>query len=157
MDIGIITAAYEGLKVAKNAITGLADLKIESESLGRINEAVKKVGEAQDTLFALREELFRLQEENNRLKLAIKNQEEWNQKRSNYELVETSGGAVVFKSKEGTPHFVCPSCLERKQIHILQDGKVWTGTFDCPGCEKTFPVKPCKQMPGRHVISKGIV
>ena len=157
MDIATFSAAYEGLRPAKNAITGLADLKIEAESLSKINDAVKKVGEAQDTLFTLREELFRLQEEKNRLKQALSQQDEWNKRVTNYELVETAGEAVVLKSKSGTPHFACPSCVEKKEIHILQDRKVWAGTFDCPGCGKSFPVKPYQQPRGRYVISDGSV
>ena len=127
MDLGSISVAYEGLKIAKDTIKALSNLKIETESIGRINEAVRQVGDAQDTLFQLREELFKLQEENRRLKDTISENEEWMLKKSNYELTETDGGAVVYKSLEGTPHFVCPSCLERKQIQILQDRRVFSG------------------------------
>ena len=144
MDMTTITAAYNGLKIAKDVFTGFADLKIETASLEKINHAVKKVGEAQDALFQLREELFRLQEENNSLKQAVNEKEEWKKRLTNYELLETPGGAVVYQSKEGTNHFICPSCLERKEIHILQDRKVVSGAYDCPGCGKSFPLKSTK-------------
>jgi len=142
MDVTTITAAYNGLKMAKDVFTGFADLKIKTESLEKINDAVKKVGEAQDALFQLREELFRLQEENNKLKKITNENDEWKKRLENYELVETPGGAVVYKSKKGTNHFICPSCLEKKEIHILQDRRVKSGDYDCPGCGKSFPVKP---------------
>lgn len=77
MDLGSISVAYEGLKIAKDTIKALSNLKIETESIGRINEAVRQVGDAQDTLFQLREELFKLQEENRRLKDTISENEEW--------------------------------------------------------------------------------
>lgn len=52
-------------------------------------------------------------------------------KQSNYELVETEGGAVVYKSKTNPIHFACPSCFN-KEIHILQDRRVVSGVYDCP-------------------------
>jgi len=58
MDLATIAAAYEGLKYAKDTIKTLSDLKIETETIEKINEAVKKVADAQDTLFGLREALF---------------------------------------------------------------------------------------------------
>jgi len=93
-----------------------------------------------------------LQEENKRLKDTISENEEWLQKKSNYELIETDGGAVVYKSLKGTPHFVCPSCLERKEIQILQDRRVVSGGFDCPGCSKAFLIKPMKQIQPRRLV-----
>ena len=152
MDLASIGIAYEGLKVAKNTIKTLSSLKIETDTIGKINEAVKQVGDAQDTLFQLREELFKLQEENKKLKDEISESEEWVSKKSKYELVETDGGAVVYKSLEGTPHFACPSCMERRQIQILQDRRVVSGIFDCPGCSKSFPVKPVKQVQQRRLV-----
>lgn len=74
-------------------------------------------------------------------------------KQSNYELIETEGGAVVYKSKSGTAHFACPSCFNN-EIHILQDRRVVSGDFDCPGCKTAFPVKPAIKK-ARRVVSKG--
>ena len=157
MDVGTITDAYNGLKIAKDVFVGLTKLKSETDSLEKIHDAVTKVGEAQDALFNLREELFRLQEENQNLKKTLNEKEEWRKRIENYELVETAGGAVVYKSKEGTNHYICPSCLERTEVHILQNRRVASGTFDCPGCDKTFPVNPFQSGGGgRRVISKGL-
>lgn len=146
MDMTTITTAYNGLKMAKDVFIGFAELKLETESLEKINDAVKKVGEAQDALFQLREELFRLQEENNTLKSNISEREEWKKRLENYDLVETDGGAVVYKSKEGTEHFVCPSCPEKRELHILQDKRAYSGSYECPGCGKSFPIKPIKKL-----------
>jgi len=140
MDISAVAAAYNGLKTAKDIFSDFADLKTEIKSQEKINAAVKSVSEAQDTLFQLREQLFRLQEENSNLKQELSEKEEWNKRLSNYELFETPGGAVVYKSKEGTNHYICPRCIEKKEIQILQDRKVMSGDFACPGCGKDFPV-----------------
>lgn len=157
MDLTAISAAYNGLKVAKDIFAELSNLKIETRSLEKINEAVKRVGEAQDALFQLREELFRLQEENNNLKRAIGETEAWKSRVAGYDLVQTPGGAVVYKSKEGTDHYACPSCIEKKEIQILQDRRTMSGDFECPGCGKAFPVNPRKKPPPRTPNTNWIV
>ena len=146
MDIVSISAAYNGLKVAKDIFSGFNDLKVETATLARINEAVKKVGEAQDAIFVLREELFRLQEENSSLKQQINDRDSWATIIGQYQLVDTAGGAVVFKSKEEPNHFACPSCAQSKEIHILQDNRVMAGTFTCTKCQAIYPVKPQEKM-----------
>jgi|APSaa5957512622_1039677.scaffolds.fasta_scaffold73854_2 hypothetical protein len=91
MDIALITAAYDGLKIAKDVFSGYNNLKNKADSIEKVNEAVRKVGDPQDDLFQLREEPFRLQEENNNLKQLLSIQEEWNTRIQNYELVEADG------------------------------------------------------------------
>jgi hypothetical protein len=141
MDIASITSAYSGLKIAKDIFIGFADLKIEADSIGKINEAVKKVGDAQDALFQLREELFRLQEENNVLKNTIGEFNSWEDKLTEYELVKTIGEAIVYKFKAEPEHYICPSCVSKKSIQILQDNKSMGGTFSCTSCKGSYPIK----------------
>lgn len=74
MEMTTISAAYTGLKTAKDIFSGLTNLKIETATLDKINDAVKKVAVAQDTLFTMREELFRLQSDNEALKKPLLNQ-----------------------------------------------------------------------------------
>jgi len=146
MDLAIISAAYNGLKSVKDIFSSFTDMKIETESLAKINDATKKVSEAQDTLFQIKDELFRLQEENNSLKKEISNIESWDKKFSNYELVKTTGNAVVYKSKSEPEHFICPSCAEKHSIQILQDNRTMSGKFRCIGCEGEYPVNPKQKM-----------
>jgi hypothetical protein len=141
MVIESIASAYSGLKIAKDIFTSFTDLKIEADSIGKINEAVKKVGEAQDALFLLRDELFRLQEDNNTLKSTIKEFNSWEDKLAEYELVKTSGEAVVYRFKAEPEHFICPSCVSKKSIQILQDNKTMVGTFRCVSCDAFYPIK----------------
>jgi predicted RNA-binding Zn-ribbon protein involved in translation (DUF1610 family) len=142
MDIATIGAAVNGLKVAKDAFTWLLESKIEAETRTKVLEALKAVGDAQDNLFKLREELFVLQAENRELKADLAEKEEWKELLAKYTLVETAGGAHVYRTEEGAPHFACPSCINKKQIQILQDLKVMSGNFVCPGCDKKFRIKP---------------
>ena len=154
MDITSITAAYSGLKAAKDIFTNVAGLKIETDTIAKINDAVKKVSDAQDALFEVREELFRLQDENNNLKKQITEQNEWNSRLENYELVKTPGGAVVYKSKQGTEHYICPTCKEKREIHILQDNRTISGKYRCVNCKAEFPVDPQKSVRTPQVKSR---
>ncbi len=154
MDLVSVKAAYDGLKFAKDVFSAFSELKNETETITKINEAVKRVGEAQDALYELREELFRLQEENNLLRQKVSKEEDWNQRLSEYELTETEGGAVVYKAIKGTTHYICPSCVVKKEIHPLQDRRVVAGVFDCPGCGKQFPIKPLAERRGSVKVTR---
>ncbi|WP_114325987.1 hypothetical protein [Candidatus Colwellia aromaticivorans] len=147
MDIASFSSAYSGLKIAKDIFLGFTDLKIEADSLGKINEAIKKVGDAQDALFQLREELFRLQEENNTLKTTIGEFNSWGDKLAEYELVKTVGEAVVYKSKSDPEHYICPSCVSKRSIQILQDNKTISGTYRCISCNGSYPIRAAEPMP----------
>jgi len=157
MVMDTITAAYSGLKVAKDIFTGVAELKIEADSIVKINDAVKKVGDAQDVLFQLRGDLFNLQEQNNELKQQIDKQNDWNSRIENYELVKTEGGAIVYKSKNEPAHYICTTCKENNEIQILQDNRTHTGKYRCVKCKAEFPVNPQVASSQRKVISKGII
>lgn len=152
MDIATITAAYEGLKVGKSILKALYESKVEADAKEKIDEVMSKLGEAEDTLFSMREELFRLQSDNESLKKEIAETDSWNNKLSQYELTKTAGGAVVYKFI-GTPeHFICPSCVSKKTIEILQDNRTISGKYRCVGCNAEFPINPRRDPPIPRVI-----
>ena len=152
MDIATITAAYESLKAGKSILKSIYETKIEADAKDKIDEVMSKLGEAQDTLFSMREELFRLQSDNESLKKKISESESWDNKLSQYELTETSGGAVVYKFT-GTPeHFICPSCISKKSIEILQDNRTYTGKYRCVACKAEFPIDPSQPRKARRLI-----
>jgi len=156
MDLASITAAYSGLKVAKDIFNGLNDLKVEAATIDKINEAVKKVADAQDTLFSMREELFRLQSENAELAKTIAESDNWDKKLSEYSLVKTPGGAVVYKFNGEPEHYICPSCASRKSIEILQDNRTYSGKYRCVHCKAEYPINPQQTPPTPRVVSRGI-
>ncbi len=147
MDISIINGAYNGLKTVKDVFTGLSELKIETDSLAKINEAAKNVGEAQDALFQLREELFRLQSDNNDLRKQIASSESWDNKISPYTLTKTNGGAVVYKFNGDPLHYACPNCVAKKELQFLQQVGGYSGDSTCPSCGTSYPIEHHKQMP----------
>lgn len=157
MDIASISSAYTGLKMMREAITVVLDAKIDSAAKQRINEALEKIGSIQDTLFYLREELSRLQTENANLKEKLKDKEVWVGLLAEYQLEQTAGGAVVYVYKGEPHHYACPSCVNKKEIHILQDRRVMSGRYNCPGCDKSFPINPSQALNKRSIISPGIV
>ncbi|MBA57201.1 MAG: hypothetical protein CMK89_22360 [Pseudomonadales bacterium] len=142
MDMASISAAYEGLKLGKNALKMLYDLKVEADAKALIQEIMGRLGEVQDTLFSAREELFTLQEENNRLKNQLKEIEGWETTKQPYQLVKTDGGAIVYQYIGEPAHFACPNCFNKKQIQFLQDTRTFSGNFKCVNCEAEYPINP---------------
>jgi regulator of replication initiation timing len=136
-----IASAYMAAKFIQDSLKAILDKKVESAAKEKIREILEKVGPIQDTLFELREELFRLQTENTQLKEELKENEDWKRKLTEYQLTETPGGAVVYQFKGEPKHYICPSCLNKKEVHILQDTRTMGGGFSCPGCSKLFRIK----------------
>ena len=146
MDMATISTAYTSIKIVKESISGLLGTKIESAAKEKVNEALDKLGAVQDSLFYLREELGRLQSDNSDLKDQLRNQGNWENKLAEYHLEETEGGAVVYAFKKTPEHYACPRCVVKKEIQILQDERVITGEFKCPGCDKYFPINQAKSL-----------
>lgn len=141
IDPSTALAAYEGIRFAKDALTTLVKGKVEIESQGQVYAALEQLGKAQDSLFALREELLALQNENSKLRATINEQNDWAEKKRGYELTETAGGAVVLRDAGPPEHYACPSCVNKREIQILQDLHNMSGQFMCPGCKVPFPIR----------------
>ncbi len=87
-------------------------------------------------------ELSQLQTENHELKEKLNATEDWKTKLAEYELNQTQGGAIVYRSKNEPRHYICPNCLNKKEVQILQRrGDSMSGDFWCPGCDKSFPIE----------------
>lgn len=153
MDVPLmISTAFNTLKFAKEALQVTLRLQVENESREKINAALEKVGNVQDSLFELREALLQMQTENDRLRADLKAHDEWEAQKASYKLTKTPGGAVVYRASQvlvegGTPdHFVCPNCLVKREIQILQDRRVAAGLYDCPGCKAAYPVRSAERL-----------
>ena len=152
MDITTITSAYEGLKVGKSILKSVYDSKVEADAKEKIDAVMSKLGEAQDTLFSMREEMFSLRSDNEALKKKITEFESWDNKLSQYELNKTTGGAVVYKFIGEPEHYICPSCVSKKHIEILQDNRTYSGKYRCVGCGAEFLINPKRNRPTPRVI-----
>jgi hypothetical protein len=148
MDIATITGGIAAAKGAIDLIKNGKDLVSKSENsdaIHKINEAEKNVSTALQAIYDLQTELFRLQDENRQLKDKLKEGNDWQARINNYALEQTPGGATVYASTgDQAKHYICPSCTEKKEIHILQDRHVYTGDYICPSCKATYPVKTKK-------------
>jgi len=147
MDATLAMAAYNGLKFAKDSLTTLVQGKVEVETQTKILAALEKLGTAQDALFQMRDEMFALQADNQQLKAEVEQNKKWDEKLTQYELVRTAGGAVVYRFQGEPMHYLCPSCINKRQLEILQDNRNMSGKFRCTSCSAEYPVNPHEDPP----------
>jgi hypothetical protein len=128
---------------------GISDAVELAKKVGDLVKAGATMG-LQETIMELREailnakdEVFRLREENHTLQAQVSERAEWAEIASTYTLTKAPGGALVYRTEESpVPHYACPRCFEERRRQILQDRRVMAGTFDCPGCGKSYNVGP---------------
>lgn len=142
IDIATISAAFQSLNLAKGLLNAAYDAKVDSDAKVKISEALERLGQAQDGMFTLREELNRLQNEREELQRKLQALESWSTRTKDYELTQTSGGAVVNQFKGSPLHYACPGCFNKQEIHPLQDNRTDSGKYRCTGCGAEYPVNP---------------
>ena len=146
VDLALITTAYTGLKFIKDSLDVAIGYKIENESREKINAALREASNVMDILFKTQAQMIELQTENEQLRQQLKIQEDWENQKSQYQLKQTEGGAVVYvftQTFTGLPeHYACPSCFTQKTIQILQAKSGGSGIFLCPNCNASYPIKP---------------
>jgi hypothetical protein len=144
VDVTAISAAYNAIKGGKELLTGYLDAKVEKGTEEKIRDVLAKLGQAQDALFEMREELFRLQADNESLRKKQNDADSWAARLAEYELRQTAGGAIVYVFRGEPLHYVCPSCVNKKEVHLLQDNRTVSGKFRCTGCANEYPINPRK-------------
>jgi predicted RNA-binding Zn-ribbon protein involved in translation (DUF1610 family) len=145
-----IAGAISAFKAAKDLGKVIFDAKIDAAVKEKAREVIDKLGDAQDTLYQLRDELLNVQTDNADLKRQIAEADEWTGTAAHYEMVKTSGGAIVYKFKGSPEHYACPNCMGAKRITPLQDNRTSSGKYRCtsPSCNGAeFPVDPQKPLP----------
>jgi transcription elongation factor Elf1 len=142
-----VTAAVTGIRFIKDALEVVREYKVDIRSQQRINDALKEAVAVYDTLFDLREELFRLQSVNKELNQQLKEQKELQNKKDQYKIEKTTGGAMVYVSISDPKHYACPVCFNKGDIQILQDrnSESWQGFFDCYNCGKSCEIEPLQR------------
>ena len=154
MDYVTIKGAYEGLSFARKAFEVYVSSKADAKAKEKVGEALERLGTAQDVLCELRDELGRLQDENRELGDRLRASIKWDERAAAYTLTKTSGGALVMATDGPTPHFACPVCFEKRELHVLQDRRVVSGIFECPNCKADYPVNPRRPLDGRGIASR---
>jgi len=139
-----IASALTGFDFIRRTIKRVSELQKDNETLTAVNDALTRLGELQDKLYELRDAHADLQVKNRALEEKLAKRTEWETRRSGYKLVETSGGAHVYQNDGPPIHYACPACMERGEIHVLQNRRVATGAWACPGCDKQYPVSASK-------------
>jgi hypothetical protein len=102
----------------------------------------------------VREELQRLQRENttlrrdnDQLRQQLKTQADWAHQKTQYQPEKTEGGAMVYVFTSTPKHYACPSCFSQQILQFLQETHAASGTFACPGCRASYPIKPAAVPP----------
>jgi hypothetical protein len=103
----------------------------ELQRLQRENEELKRKSEE-------------LQRENVEIRQQLKAKDDWENRKKQYHLVITDGGATVWKFSGNPEHYACTGCFEEERIQILQDQHTMAGNFKCPSCKTDFLIKPMK-------------
>lgn len=131
--VGVLKAAREGLR-------SLRQSNLSSEHKSAVEAALDQLFDAQDRIATIQETAVALREENARLKQQIADADDWKKRVQDYKLVDTHGARVYLG---GNPqHYACPACMERRELHVLQDRKLASGHWSCPGCKETYPIDP---------------
>ena len=145
---------YAQIVAAIQSTRALSDLLNAAKSLSNYNELVAAVSEVNSKLMDATAVALASQEAQSRLSARVVDLEsklaeiqDWEKRISQYELTETAGGAVVYKYTKKPEHYICPSCISKKVIQILQDNRTHTGKYRCVGCGAEFPINPRRPPP----------
>jgi len=135
-----IASALTGFDFIRKTIKRVSELQKDNETLSAVGDALSKLGEVQDKLYELRDENAALQGRNRELVEQLVKRAEWETRRAGFKLVETAGGAHVYQNDGPPVHYACPACMERGQVHLLQNRRVTSGAWVCSGFDKQYPV-----------------
>jgi hypothetical protein len=134
MDYVSISSAIASGKALAQILKTIASVKLDTETVVRVNEAQHRVSDLLTALLDTQGDLFKLQNENQELRGQLKTQEDWETTKAKYRLVSTGGGATVYEFIEGSAkYYACPVCFSKKTVSPLQttDG----GYYNCPSCK----------------------
>ncbi len=168
------TAALIGIfKSLRAGIRTLRQGQLSDQHKQAVEEVSDLLTDAQDRLSDLQTESIELREKNSELKRQLTEADAWTKMFSEYHLTTTDGGAVVYQKSwnerqdrtiivgksGGDPdhkhHYVCPSCVSKRELQILQDERNSKGTFKCPSCGAVFPINVRTSRNNPRTIMRG--
>lgn len=137
MDSIVINAAITSAKALATTLQVLAKLKLDHETLARVNDALQQVADIQQQLFNTNQQLFELQKERDDLQRQLKSTADWEVEKARYKMVETPAGTILWELVNGSPqHYACPVCFADKKIMPLSKHEEYA--LRCPSCNKTY-------------------
>lgn len=150
MDQLSISAAAVSAKALYDILKCMASLKLDNETLVRINDAFQHVADMQHEMIAQNERFFAVQRERDELQRELVALSNWEQQKAAYTLKETNAGAFLWESIVESPkHYACSVCILDKKIVPLN--KVGDYDLICPACknlykfEKHPPMQPLQR------------
>jgi hypothetical protein len=134
-------------------LLGISDAVELTKKVAELVRAGATIG-LQETVMQLREavlnakdEVLTLRSELQAFKAKELEAQSWKEAEAKYPLVRAPGGAMVRKTEGPPEHYVCPKCFEDRKVYPLQDKKVMSGDYACPGCDRGYPVDKPRKMP----------
>ena len=137
-----IKGALDSVKVMSDILEASKDLKNFNAIASALSKVNAQLMSATAVALASQEKQTTLASRVSELENQLREFENWEARFGAYELTKTAGGAVVYEFKGEPKHFACPSCVEKRQIQILQDNRTMTGKFRCTACAAEFPINP---------------
>lgn len=132
------------MKVISHAIALLRELRgrgLSNEHQQQVDDAMDLMRDGLDRIQALQAELIETRERNHQLQRQIDEDTAWQQRRAQYFMVAAPGGAHVYREGAEGNLYVCPACIENRQIMLLQNLGMVSGDWRCPGCGQTYPIE----------------
>lgn len=152
-------STLDQIRTVVSIVRNLASLGQEAKSKGldakhaeNLNRAIMDlqdaVLDAQNDALVAQQEQFKQATRINGLEQVIAEFGNWEEEKARYKLVDVGSTGCVFvfllrpesSYEDEPPHFICPSCYQRRIKSILQRvARGMLGTF-CPECETTYAV-----------------
>jgi hypothetical protein len=125
-----------GIAEALDLIKKAGDLVKSGATIG-LQETIMDLRHA---VLDVKDEVLTLRAELQAYKAKELEADSWKETEALYPLVKAPGGAMVRQSAAPPEHYVCPKCFVERHVYPLQDKRVMSGDWTCPGCRGTFPV-----------------
>lgn len=133
--ITLVSTASTSFIQANEIIKALLNLKVDSETLGKITSLQSLLANAQTSQLALLDEKSSLIQAKHNLEEDIARIETWTVESKRYVLQDVGDGHLAYVLKESEaggepPHWLCTTCYNKSQKSILIRGKPGSRDMD---------------------------
>lgn len=142
VDISAIGAAVASFNAAKNIAQAMIGLRDAAAFQRKMIEFQSAILDAQSAAFSANDERTALIEKIRNLERTVAEIEAWETEKQRYDLKEVTARAFAYVLKpqaQGSepPHWICPSCYQKRQKSILQgqESATFGWSHRCPSCK----------------------
>ena len=135
-----IAGAVMSGKALKDILGAMLDAKVDAQAKEQVRAALDRLDQIQEGLSAARFKIADLQDALEEAKAKLAEVESWQSRLSKLTQVKTAYGSTVFKDPT-TDSYVCPSCINKREIQFLQPSTRTRGAYLCKGCEASYQLE----------------